>query len=88
MTFQPLNGRVEVKPMEEGGIVISQNEKYDTKGTVTSVYSEDHARVSVGDIVFFNSWDADKCHIDGDDYRYVVHETDLLGRIPHEPLSE
>lgn len=77
MTFIPINGHIEVKPIVEGGVVQREQAKYEEKGIVINTGAIDKAFISIGDVVFFDGWLAAKYGADTDEEHWLVKYEDI-----------
>lgn len=67
--FIPLNGHVEIEPIEQESVVYSNETNFEEKGKVLST---DFWAVQIGDIVYFDSWMAAKYPDSENKVRYLV----------------
>lgn len=85
MKFTPLNGHIQVKPIEEGGIVKGSSSKYEEKGSVIGWDIDLTPKISfkIGSVVMFDGWLAAKYNIDTEDEVWFVKYEDIRA-IEHE----
>lgn len=79
MTFKPINGHVEVRPILEGGVVQREVRKYEEKGTVVGWDDAltSHITFPIGAIAYFDGWLPAKYGADTDEERWLVKLEDI-----------
>ncbi len=75
--FTPLNGHVEIEPIEQESVVYSNETNFEEKGKVLST---NFPQVSIGDIVYFDSWMAAKYPDSENKVRYLVPGTAIRAK--------
>lgn len=75
--FVPLNGHVEIEPIEQESVVYSQETNFEEKGKVLST---SFWAVAKGDIVYFDSWMAAKYPDSEGKVRYLVPGTAIRAK--------
>lgn len=87
MKFTPINRHIEVEPLEEGGVVATQNSVFEEKGKILAIahdiqfFSEDE----IGCIVFFDAYLVAKYKDSDGKERWLVPEENIRA---YESVSE
>jgi len=85
MIFQPLNKHVEVKPLVQTSVVITQSSTYEEKGEVISI-ADGVTAVKVGDVAFFDSYLCAKYPDADGNFRYLVPEDSIRAKETNEQI--
>lgn len=85
MKFIPLNLHLEIKPIEQEGIIATQSSSYEEKGLVLSV-AEGVTLAKPGDIIFFDAWlcakfpTGEQDKFGNDLFHWLVQEKDIRAK--------
>lgn len=72
MTFLPINGHVQIRPLKHETFISSGNDQYEEIGEVISLNFASIEDIQVGDRVYFDSWMAAKYPDGNGDYYWLV----------------
>lgn len=85
MTLVPLNGHVEIKPVEQDGIIRSVDGMYEEKGAVLSIAPDVVGPIEIGDYIYFDSWMSAKFYDGKGETHYLVPYESIRA---YEPISK
>lgn len=87
MSFHPINGHVEVKPLKHESFISSQRESYEEIGEIVSMCNGLDTLYSfkVGDLVYFDSWLCAKYPKGDEEFHWLVKSEDIRA---YESVSE